>query len=233
MIITLIIHILDCVGRGWGTEGTLYTDNMAMEYANICEYLHIPYGFYYIEEAKNEDEVIEEVEFVKSLFAKENLTMNVLPLALDLEYQHGKGRTDNMWNERVPLVNKLVEEFKKSNINTIVYANGARIEKYLKSANCKFWVAMYPENDKIPDADYKTFITNEESKIGTLKESINESVLNLDVNKSETEVITYSDEFLDKVIGWQFTESGAKKDGIDEYIDLSIFNNEYLKKFLK
>ena len=220
-------------GRGWGSEGNLYKDNVAMDFAEICNYLKIPYGFYYIDEAKNDNEVKEEISFVKSLLDNKDLEMNKLPLVIDLEYQHGKGRTDDIWDERAPLINRLINGFKDSGFNTLVYANGARIEKYLKSLNCNFWVAMYPENDVIPNVDYKSFIVEEESKIGTLKESIDDSVLNSDINKSETEIITYSDEFLDKVVGWQFSESGAKKDGIDEYIDLSIFDNEYLKQFLE
>ncbi|MBR3249635.1 MAG: hypothetical protein IKF83_02930 [Clostridia bacterium] len=215
-------------GRGWGEKGTMYDDEYAFDYAEMCEYLKIPYGFYYIEEAKNNDEVLEEVNYVKKLLNGKNLSMNVLPLALDLEYQHGKGRTDDMWDSRVTLVNALVDEFNKNNIPTILYANGARIETYLKSANCKFWSAMYPENDEVPSKDYKSFIVEEEAKIRTLQESINDSVLNSDLNKSETQTVTYSDEYLDKVIGWQFTESGAKKSGIDKYIDLSIFNNKFL-----
>lgn len=220
-------------GRGWGSEGKMYDDEYAFDYAKMCEYLKIPYGFYYIEEATNDDEVLEEVNYVKNLLNGKDLSMNVLPLALDIEYQHGKGRTDNIWDNRVPLVNKLVDEFNKIGINTIVYANGARIETYLKSANCKFWPAMYLENDVIPDKDYKTYITEEQSKIRTMQESINDSVLNSDLNKAETGTVTYSDEYLDKVIGWQFTESGAKKSGINKYIDLSIFDNDYLKSYLK
>ena len=38
-------------GRGWGQKGTLYNDDNAKLYIDICEYLKIPYGFYYIEEA--------------------------------------------------------------------------------------------------------------------------------------------------------------------------------------
>ena len=207
----------------------MYDDECAFDYAQMCEYLKIPYGFYYIDEATNYNEVLEEVNYVKKLLDGKDLSMNVLPLALDLEYQHGEGRTDNIWDNRISLVNKLVEEFDKIGINTILYANGARIETYLKSANCKFWPAMYPEDDKIPDKDYKNYILEEESKIKAQKES----VLNSDLNKSETQTITYSDEYLNKVIGWQFTESGAKKSGIDKYIDLSIFDNQYLMKYLK
>ena len=129
--------------------------------------------------------------------------------------------------------NELINEFNKIGINTILYANGARIETYLKSANCKFWPAMYPEDDKIPNKDYKAFVLDELEKIKTSQKSLDDSFLNSDVNKADTETVTYSSEYLDKVIGWQFTESGAKKSGIDKYIDLSLFDNQYLMKYLK
>ena len=51
-------------GRGYGTKGVMYYDKSAREYIKICEYLKIPYGFYFLDEALNESEVVEEVEFV-------------------------------------------------------------------------------------------------------------------------------------------------------------------------
>ena len=50
------------------------------------------------------------------------------------------------------------------------------------------------------------------------------------VIKVSEKSITYSDEYLDKVIGWQFTESGAKKSGIDKYIDLYIEDLSHKKQ---
>lgn len=218
-------------GRGWGTSGNMYYDDNAMHFVDICENMQIPYGFYFLDEALNENEIIEEVNFVNSFFIDKNLNMNLLPLALDMEYQYGKGRADNIWNERVSLINRLVEEFYKIGINTIIYANGARIETYLKNANCKFWVAMYPEDNKIPTNNYKKYIIEEQNKIRNNPELLDSSTLNTELNKCGTETTSYSNEFLDKVVGWQFTESGATGNGINTYIDLSILDNEYFKNF--
>ena len=221
-------------GRGWGEQGSLYYDDDAIRYINSCEYLKVPYGFYFIEEALNENEIKEEVKYVKDFLDKNKTSMNVLPIAIDMEYQHGKGRTDNIWDERIVLLNKLVEEFNKINENCILYANGARIEKYLKSANCKFWTAMYPQNGVIPEINYKATV-----KIEQLENQLNEltmiasSSLTTNINKGGTDTVYYSDEFLNKVIGWQFTESGAKKDGIDDSIDLSLVDNKFFKSYLK
>ena len=220
-------------GRGWGTKGTLYYDENARIYMDICEYLKIPYGFYFIEEALNEEEVLQEVEFINKFINEEKLEMNVLPIALDLEYQDGKGRTDNFWENRVQLVNMLISEFKKYGIESILYANGARIETYLKESNCKFWTAMYIRDNKIPTDDYKTVIKEEEEKIKENPELLNESFLNTELNKKGTQTVSYSDEYLNKVTGWQFAEDGASQDGIETHVDLSIFNNEYFSKFYK
>ena len=53
-------------GRGWGQKGVLYYDSEVTNYITACEYLGIPYGFYFLDEALNEEEIEEEVNFVKA-----------------------------------------------------------------------------------------------------------------------------------------------------------------------
>ena len=218
-------------GRGWGQKGILYYDDEAKKYIEACEYLGIPYGFYYLDEALNDIEIQEEVEFVKEFLDNNKTSMNKLPLAIDLEYQGGNGRADNIWETRTGLLNKLISEFRKKNIECIIYSNGARIEKYIKGTNAKFWVAMYPQDDVIPENNYKATIKVEqlENQLTTLVSNN----LTTKINKGGTEVTTYSDEFLNKVIGWQFSESGAEIDGISEYIDLSIVDSKVFKEYIK
>ena len=36
-------------GRGYGEKGNFYEDNKYKEYVEACEYLKIPYGFYFLE----------------------------------------------------------------------------------------------------------------------------------------------------------------------------------------
>lgn len=219
-------------GRGWGSQGNMYYDSKVDEYCNICETLKIPYGFYFLDEALNDDEIIGEINFVKAYLSNKNYKMNLLPLALDLEYQYRKGRSDNSWDTRVPILNKLVSSFLENGINTIIYANGARIETYLKSANCKFWVAMYPEDDKLQDISYKNFVNIEQKHFLENPDSITTSCLNTDLNKCGTETTSYSKEFLDKVVGCQFSQNGASSDGIAYHIDLSVFDYDYLNTFI-
>lgn len=218
-------------GRGWGQKGTLYYDDEATRYIDICEYLGIPYGFYFLDEALNYEEIIEEVNFVKDFLDKNKTKMNKLPLAIDLEYQSGKGRTDETWEGRTIILNTLIYEFNKINVDCIIYTNGARGEKYLKDVNTKFWVAMYPQNDIIPENNYKATVKMEQ--LENELTAIVSNNLNTKINKGGTNITYYTDEFLDKVIGWQFTESGAELDGIDEYIDLSIINSKQIKQYFE
>ena len=219
-------------GRGWGQKGVLYYDDEAPRYIEACEYLGVPYGFYFLDEALNDEEIMEEVKFVKEFLDINKTKMNKLPLAIDLEYQSGKGRADDIWEQRTPLLNKLIDEFNKLDINCIIYSNGARIEKYIKYANTMFWVAMYPQDDIIPLESYGATV-----RLNQLEEELNQmtnaSIIDKLLNKGGTDVKKYSDEFLNKVLGWQFTESGATDDGIEDYIDLSVMNNKLFKTYIE
>ena len=61
----------------------------------------------------------------------------------------------------------------------------------------------------------------------------NSNIIDKLLNKGGTDVKKYSDEFLNKVLGWQFTENGASEDGISEYIDLSVMNNKLFKTHIE
>ncbi len=217
-------------GRGYGEKGNMYYDASADDYIEVCDFLKIPYGFYYLDEALNEEEILEEVAFVKTFFEARTTQMNYLPLAIDLEFQEGAGRADHIWNERTPLLEKLMEEFQKEGISCILYANAKRANDYLSSLDTDFWIARYPQNGIIPNSTFAEFITLEQTtsflnsildKNNKIKSSANAEYKN-----------TYSGDFLNKIIGWQFTADGASKDGIDESIDLSIVNNAFFQKYL-
>ncbi len=110
-------------GRGYGEEGNFYEDKSFQEYVDACEYLKIPYGFYFLDEALNDDEIKEEVKVIKE-FLKNNSSENCkLPLALDIEDHEGKGRADDIWLDRAPIVQKLIDSLKKEKIDVIVYTN--------------------------------------------------------------------------------------------------------------
>ena len=64
-------------GRGYGEKGNFYYDKNYKDYINACEYLKIPYGFYFLDEALNDKEVDEEVDFISN-FLKDNIFLHYL-----------------------------------------------------------------------------------------------------------------------------------------------------------
>ncbi|MBR3280793.1 MAG: hypothetical protein IKI57_02945 [Clostridia bacterium] len=214
-------------GRGYGKAGNMYYDEKVDIFVDACEYLGVPYGFYFLDEALNEEEVHAEFEFALEKYKKYDGKFHLLPLSIDMENQHGDGRADNIWDERVTLVNLLIDDFKNANIDCMLYANGARIETYLKDVNCPYWTAAYTLDDKIPIVFYDDFIKKEQQKNREDENNIIDSILNTKVNKGDTETIWYSDKYLDKVVAWQFTETAASLDGISGTLDLNLMKNDY------
>lgn len=191
-------------GRGYGDEGNFYTDTQYKLFIEACEYLGVPYGFYYIDEAITSEEIDEEVEFIKN-FINENATkMCKLPLALDIENHDGVGRADEIWEDRAELVSELISKFKENNINTIVYSNAKWASDYLSTLDTKFWLAYYTLEGKIPDYWY---------------------------TQTEQEAVQ-NEELMNKMIGWQFTETGAGRQ-IPYEVDISLVNNNFFREFVK
>lgn len=191
-------------GRGYGEEGNFYTDTQYELFIEACEYLGVPYGFYYIDEAINSEEIDEEVDFMEK-FIKENATkMCILPLVIDVEKHDGVGRADEIWEERAILVSELISKFKNKNIDTIVYTNANLANEFLYSLDTKFWLAYYNLEDKIP---------------------------NYWIDKTDLE-IAGNIELLNKTVGWQFTETGAGSE-IPYEVDVSLVKNEFFREFVK
>ena len=192
-------------GRGYGEEGNFYTDPNFKIFIEECEFLGIPYGFYYIDEAITEEELDEEVKFIEE-FLKENKTpMCKLPLAIDVEDHDGKGRAKDIWeDERAELVSSLISKFNEKNIDTIVYTNANIANEYLYTIDTKFWVAYYDLKNEIP----KVWYTETEQEAAQ------------------------NEELKSKIIGWQFTETGIEKNS--KYpVDFSVVDNDFFKKYVK
>lgn len=186
-------------GRGYGKAGNLYTDPKADEYAKACDFLNIPFGYYFLDEALNSEEIDEEVSFIKNYLNEHYYKNNILPIALDVEKHLEKGRADDIWDKRYELINELVEKLEKENKNVILYSNADLANEYLTNVNAKMWLAYYPKINKIPDYWYSK--TNEKCA-------------------SNKEIIA-------KLIGWQFTQSGVENN-INEKVDLSLVYSNYL-----
>lgn len=191
-------------GRGYGDEGNFYTDPNFQLFIDECEFLGVPYGFYYIDEAITEEELDEEVKFIEDFLEKNKTKMCVLPVVIDAEYHDGVGRADEMWEDRAELITTLISKFKEKNIDTIVYSNASLAEEYLAEVDTKFWIAYYDLKHEIPRHWYTD--TDQEA--------------------------AQNEEFTSKIVGWQFTETGIEKD--TEYpVDISVVDNNFFKEYVK
>lgn len=187
-------------GRGYGEKGNFYTDEKYQIFANACNYLGIEYGYYFLDEALTDSEIVAEVEFIDDFMKKNKTDLCTLPIALDIESHEGKGRCDDIWDSRAKLVKKLLNRLEKNGYETIVYSNANTCNDYLSSLDTKFWLAYYPEEDFIPDYWY-----SKTSQPGAS-----------------------NSQMMKKMVGWQFTESGVNH-VIEEKTDLSLFKREFLE----
>lgn len=186
-------------GRGYGQAGNFYTDPQADNFAEACEFLGIPFGYYFLDEAISISEVDEEVKFIKEYIENRPYINNVLPVAIDVEKHSEAGRADSIWDTRYTFVNDLISKLEKENKKVILYSNANIASKYLENVQAKMWLAYYPGVKEIPNYWY-----SDTEGDGALNKNI-----------------------ITKMIGWQFTEKGIKG-VIDKKVDLSIVYSNYL-----
>lgn len=187
-------------GRGYGSKGNFFEDKYYEEYASACEYLGIPYGFYFLDEALDTSEIKEEVQVIKDFLMSNKGNYHVLPLALDVEKHDGAGRADDIWLERSELVQELIDYLDKAGIDTILYSNAQTANLYLSDLKTKFWIAYYPQEKHVPS--YWYFDTDQPGAANT------------DLQKN--------------TVGWQFTENGVDDD-IPDSVDVSLFKKDFYK----
>ncbi len=187
-------------GRGYGEKGNFYTDKKYKDFKNACEYLGIEYGYYFLDEALNNSEIISEVEFIDDFMRKNKSKLLSLPVVLDVEEHEGNGRCDDIWDKRVNLVSKLIKKVEQAGYKTLLYSNANTCNTYLSSLNSDLWLAYYPQENFIPDYWY---------------------------SKTD-QPATQNKKIMKQMVGWQFTENGVDH-VIKENIDLSIFKEDFMK----
>lgn len=193
-------------GRSYGQSGSIYFDDNFEIFKSACEHLKIPYGYYFVTEAINESEALEEAEEITKFVNKNKGKSNKLPFVIDLEYTNGKSRTDEIWDQRAEITQVIIDKLKSNNIDSIVYSNAKRASKFLSGMDTKFWLAYYPYNGKIPK---KWYSSNTEQ----------EATSNL--------------ELMSKMIAWQFSENGAENDSISEKVDLNLIITSEWEKYIE
>ena len=87
--------------RGYGEEGTLNEDTMAIEYMQEAEKAGLEVGAYFFSQAVDEEEAAEEAVFAADVIKRSGVNMT-LPLVYDPELIEGaQGRADNLTREEV------------------------------------------------------------------------------------------------------------------------------------
>lgn len=189
-------------GRGYGEEGNFYEDTEFKTWADECEFLSIPFGIYFLDEALNSEEIDEEVQFVEDFLKENKYENNILPIAIDVEKHEEAGRADDIWEERAILVGELVQKMEDKGFQTIIYSNAKVASEFLGTVQAKFWLAYYIENTtKVPTYWY-TDIEDQEP------------------NQNE--------ELMSKMVAWQFTDIGVGR-VVDRQVDVSLVYKDFWK----
>jgi len=189
-------------GRGYGEKGNFYTDKEFKTWADECEFLSIPFGIYFLDEALNSEEIDEEVKFVEDFLKENKYKNNILPIAIDVEKHEEPGRADDIWEERAILVGELVQKMEAKGLKTIIYSNAKVASEFLGTIPAKFWLAYYIENTtKVPTYWY-TDIEDQEP------------------NQNE--------ELMSKMVAWQFTDIGVGR-VVNRQVDVSLVYKDFWK----
>lgn len=189
-------------GRGYGEKGNFYTDPEFKTWADACEFLDIPFGIYFLDEALNSEEIDEEIKFLEDFFKENKYKNNILPIAIDVEKHDAGGRTDGIWEERAILVTELIQKMEQKGLKTIVYSNAKVANEFLGTIPTKFWLAYYIDNTTtIPNYWY---------------------------SELEEQEPTENEELMSKMIAWQFTEIGVGR-VVPRQVDVSLIYKDFYK----
>lgn len=134
--------------------GGLYLDERFEEYYEGANEVGLQIGVYFFSQAINEQEAIEEAQYVISNIKGKNIT---LPIAYDLEVPESESRiTVTNPYEKTRNAISFVDEIKRHNYDAIIYTNNYFSRYYYSMEDLKdyeFWYAQYG-SDK-PSFDYK------------------------------------------------------------------------------
>ena len=134
--------MIRCGSRGY-TEGNLYADETFYANADGAQAAGIPFGVYFFSQAINEDEALEEADYVLKLIQGMDITA---PIAYDLEDMPTyNARANNLTPEQM---SKNAEAFckriKQAGYEVMIYGNQHDLSLYdLDSLNEEIWYAEY------------------------------------------------------------------------------------------
>ncbi|MCR4842903.1 MAG: glycoside hydrolase family 25 protein [Eubacterium sp.] len=141
--------------RGYGEEGSLNEDEKFAEYAAQAKAAGLKVGFYFFSQAINEDEALEEAQFVISLLEREGLDPE-LPVFFDPEnISDDEARTDDVSGEQFTANAKIFcETIENSGYDSGVYANMYWEAYTLDMGELADYTMWYADYESIPQSPY-------------------------------------------------------------------------------
>lgn len=136
--------------RGYGSGGTLCNDVKYSTYIKDAKAAGIKVGVYFYSQAIDQNEAVEEANFVLNRLAGQNLD---LPVVWDIEFAGGNGTTGRLYNAKLTksqMTNNALafcNTIKKAGYDAMVYANASFLTNHL-----------YPE--KLEDAGYGIWLAH-------------------------------------------------------------------------
>ncbi len=141
--------------RGYGKEGTLNEDSMAIEYMQGAAKAGLQIGAYFFSQAINEEEAAQEAQFAIEIIERSGVRMS-LPLVYDPEYiEVAQGRADNLTREEYSANARAFKEsaeksgkYKAAIYTNLYWENHCFDEEVLN--DFEVWYADYEETPQTP-----------------------------------------------------------------------------------
>ena len=140
-------------GRGYGDEGSLYSDEKAKEYIQGAQSQGIKTGGYFFSQAISDAEAVEEANYAVQALGGAKLDF---PLAYDWEeIEEDSARTDKVTNEQVTSCAKaFCEEVKKQGFTPMIYSESKPLYYKYDLAAIKDYGLWLSEYNDLPTFYY-------------------------------------------------------------------------------
>lgn len=151
-------------GRRGSTEGQLYTDKTYYENVQDVTRAGLPFGVYFFSQATNEQEALEEAEYVLNLLNGAGATY---PVVYDQEaVTDANGRANNLSADQLTKnAQTFCKRVEEAGYHPMVYGNQHDLARLnIDQVNCAVWYAQY--TDSHPTSSYHDFVMWQYSHTG-------------------------------------------------------------------
>ena len=151
-------------GRRGSTEGQLYTDTKYYENVEGATRAGLPHGVYFFSQATNEQEALEEAEYVLNLINGAGVTY---PVVYDQEpVTDSSGRANNLSTEQLTKnAQTFCKRIEEAGYTPMVYGNQYDLSRLnIDQVNAAVWYAEY--TDSHPTSSYHDFVMWQYSHTG-------------------------------------------------------------------